>query len=547
MVPDAPNAEAYREKGTRFLLNGNSRSSDAFSEALFDGRPLKEWHVGANYTETLGLYHHDYLNIGYMVISLSNLAMLHFAYRLRGQEAPKALYHNFAELWQLVRTCTFEDGRLLRIGGDTRARYCYCQDYLLPVWAMVEDHLGQSCAALEDGWLAQITREMAANNDGSFLSARLSSMMDASPLYYTRLESDRANAFSMAACWQRTFGMQPTKPLPAPDAAWHCDFHGAQMVCGQRRAASFVWRAAELPTGLCLPTNRSSDMAEWRYSLAGHIEGDGSRTTDHYERHDMAAFPGGFITSGISNVTSDLHMAEGQRIDHMARRRLAFAALPDDRTVLCIQTATASTRVHIKYAKGLMLHMPNDLWNGCQRQYENQHGTHFMRGMLANEAIPFGSWLTVDGALSVALPQGESLTLLRGDKRQIQILRNMNNNHFAREGTLYCDEIIADATLRRRWYAQGETFYDVAFAVAVDGADGAHALSQSMTRSAQGDVRLLFATASGKRYLLALNVSDADTAFVTNDALTELSTGVMHAAGTSVTLTPAQAKFFTLA
>lgn len=76
------------------------------------------------------------------------------------------------ELWQLIRTLTFDDGRLIRIGGDSRARYCYCQDYALPMWMFVSDAFGEDCSGLMRGWMEILHKEIKCNGDGSFLSER---------------------------------------------------------------------------------------------------------------------------------------------------------------------------------------------------------------------------------------------------------------------------------------------------------------------------------------------------------------------------------------
>ncbi|HUU21390.1 MAG TPA: hypothetical protein VM389_02530, partial [Phycisphaerae bacterium] len=164
MFPDAPRAAEYREKGSQFLVNAVSVASDTASDAIVDGKPVRERHVGDNFFESCALNHHRYLNVGYMVICLSNAAMLHFAFRARDAEPPEALYHHVEDLWRLVKQCTFPDGRLCRIGGDTRVRYCYCQDYAVPAWLLAADRFGDlDCIAFERGWLDQVRTETAAN------------------------------------------------------------------------------------------------------------------------------------------------------------------------------------------------------------------------------------------------------------------------------------------------------------------------------------------------------------------------------------------------
>src|SRR5690606_30852901 len=95
--PDSPRAELYREKGLVFLINSISIPTDAEDNTLKDGKTVAERFVGANFFESMALNHHDYLNVGYMVICLSNMAMLHFEFKRRGKRAPESLYHHMAE------------------------------------------------------------------------------------------------------------------------------------------------------------------------------------------------------------------------------------------------------------------------------------------------------------------------------------------------------------------------------------------------------------------------------------------------------------------
>ncbi|MDD4774325.1 MAG: hypothetical protein PHZ09_12115, partial [Eubacteriales bacterium] len=262
MYPDAPNAERYIEKGLGFILNAISVPSEKYSSESFSGKPMNEWFVGGNFFESYALNHHGYLNEGYIVITMSNAAMLHFTLRELGVAPPTALYHNLEKVWQLVRTAMFDDGRLLRWGGDTRVRYCYCQDYLLPALALVNDTLGEDTASPESGWVNILRKEVEYNEDGLFLSKRCELFREKSLLYYTRLESDRAAALSFNAYYRHIFnsfgepyGCGDYAPDPSckrPLDAWHDSYHGSCFVKNKNRFASFTWRAAELPQGICI-------------------------------------------------------------------------------------------------------------------------------------------------------------------------------------------------------------------------------------------------------------------------------------------------------
>lgn len=452
MYPDCPRADLYQEKGSGLLINAVSVPSDAESKKIVDGRPVSERFVGANFFESMALNHHGYLNIGYMVICLSNAAMLHFAYKVRGIAAPASLYHHVKELWQLVKGCTFPDGRLIRIGGDTRARYTYCQEYLVPVWLMARDLYGdEACDGMEQGWLDTIKREMDVNGDGTFLSKRGGVLAETSPLYYTRLESDRAAALSMGAAWGELVDSKATSlELPTinaretiePVIAWRDEYHGAYLHRSQNRIASWVWESAEKPQGLCLPPD-ASHMAEWRENLAGRISGLGKVSGQRLEAHAGRSFEGGFLTWGSTTVYTEGLMAEGKDREDIARNQLVCVALPDDTGMVVLQHARAlDRRVFVQAVKGLQLLIPNDVYNDNHRRYYYDGGVHPLHGYGATkEAVAMeSSWLNVDDRLGVIPVYGsERLYVDRPGQRQIGLKHSLRFEE--REGTLYADEI----------------------------------------------------------------------------------------------------------
>ena len=520
--PDAPRAEEYREKGTVFLVNAISTPSDAQCADIVDGKPVRDRHVGANYYESLSCNHHGYMNVGYMVITLSNLAMLHFTGKTKGIVWPDALYRNAERSWQVVKTCTFPDGRLMRIGGDTRVRYCYCQDYAIPVWLLMRDRFGETDTdAFEAGWLEQIRTEQASNEDGSFLGGRLAGMRDASPLYYTRLEGDKAVTLSMAAYWRRVVaGLNEApkgKGTPLLDH-WEDDYHGACMVRSPRRAASWIWRAAELPQGLCLPPD-ASDMAEWKTNLAGRIVGLGMVHTHKLDAHREVAFAGGFATCGRVTIHSSKYYAEGAFDEDVAIQDLAFAALPDDTTVVGLQRTRAINRVFLRQVKGLMLQIPNDVFNGFTRTYATAEGELALEGRdgKAAKLELAENWVSVDGRLGVVALAGAPLTLLHPEKPGVPIKSYPWQAHtHIGGGFLYVDEICMVCEDEVAAYDARETLFDVAFAVQADaGAADTAAFGRANHQAAvvvdAPDVRAVrVVAADGRTYLVAANFGGDD-------------------------------------
>lgn len=551
MYPEAPRAAEYREQGTTFLLAGISTPQDERSDEVVDGVRVGDRFVGANFFPSFALNHHGYLNVGYMVICLSQVAMAHFAWKRRGIAPPEALYRRVPQLWNVVRSFTFPDGRLGRIGGATRARYCYCQDYAVPTWILAADYLGEvSTATLESAWLRTLRREIAAGDGASFLSARLSRMAEVSPTYYTRLESDRACSLSMALCWRRHFenewradrikrdevtantahaGGSGAQGAAGDGGAsdvsaltWSDDYHGATFVRGPRRFASWTWRAAELPQGLCVPTG-SSDMAEWRWNLAGRLLGVGARNVCELIDHGHQVFDGGFVNAGRVRVRSEGNLAEGEADKLVAVETIAFAALPDDATVLGIQFATAVNRAFFRSVKGVHLIIPNDVFNGSRRVYYTDAGSieaaPAAAAPVAGPAVldAASSWINVDDKLTLSIPSGDNLRVVRPAERQITI----RDKPFE-IGSLAADELCSPVVADTRAYSDGQPVLDVGFVVRVgedhETAERREAAGADRVLRGEGFRGVLATGRDGREYLLLLGVADSAGADAAREA-----------------------------
>jgi len=511
MYPDAPDRDLYLEKANLLVLNGISIPADADDMQLIAGKTLREWHVGANFTENYGLNHHGYLNFGYMVICLSNIAMLHFSCRSRGVDAPEALYHHVPELWRLIKLCTFDDGRLWRIGGDTRVRYCYCQDYMIPVFLLMKDRYGENTADLEEGWLKQVDKEQGGNPDGSFLGNRLCELKEASRVYYYRLEGDRAATLSMGAYWRRKYINSSVATKPASYSSpsvggWQDIFHGALMEKGPRRAASWVWMAAQRPSGMCLPA-AVSNLAEWRWNMAGEITGTGVFNHAVVNEHKDVKFSGGFRTAGRLDWRSDSQVAEGQADEVTAKEDLAVFALPDDATMVVFQRARTVSRIMLKKIKGLFYNVPNDIFNGFTRSYAFNGKIIPVEGMSRQqETVDIdGRDISIDNHVHISGIYGiDMLSLYRPGRRQIEIFSTSVPSVGRSGGELYCDEICHPCITVQKDYPANTILFDQAFAVCI-GKDTIEAEPLMTDNEELKAIRIK--GADGKTYMLAVNFS----------------------------------------
>ena len=426
-------AAAWRERGTDFLVNGLSFPEDAEDGTPVLGKPARERFVGANFFPDGALDHHGYLNVGYAYVCLSNLALLYFSFKRRGLPPPDGFLRHLRQVWEWCRRCTFPDGRLLRIGGDSRARYTYCQAFALQGWHLAwELWRDEDAAAFAHGYLRLVAQEQTENPDGTFYGRRLSSMRAESPWWETRLECDPFTVLATSAWWCSPQGTarpasEAASPLlPAagrennPDSPpatrrssmptaglWLGKWHGAALLRTPAAVRSVVARAFAGPTranarnfhetgpaALCVPARRS-DMAEWSGNLFAFV---GLRGPKHQGSASVEETPGGFRWCWEGEILEDNPLGEGESAYPVLRRACTAEALPDGRTlrlsdrIECIKETTLPAGF-----RAMHLQIPNDVYNGHVRRYEGE-GT---------------ARVTVDGALTVRSLSGRTLVVFR--------------------------------------------------------------------------------------------------------------------------------------
>ena len=504
MYPDEPHAGEWMERGHRFLQNGISLQADALDETLVAGRPVREWHVGPNFFDSYALDHHGYLNVGYMVICLSNIAMFHFACKTAGWEAPVSLYHHSAELWGLVKRLIFADGRLARIGGDSRQRYCYCQDYLLPTLLFCSEYLRDPHAeGLEAGCLELNAIEQEQSGDGSFLSARLGTIAQINPYYYTRLEADKAVVLSMNAYWRRVAAEGLAAPEPGFEAAvagsWAEPEHGAIVHRSAGRLASWSWRAHDAPQGLCVPPD-SGHLAEWTANMGGIVRLLGETGARKVVAHHQTPFEGGFLTTGTMADSAKASLPEGWTAGDPVHHRYAVAALPDDRTMVVLEYCRLAPRSYLSEVKGLKLNVPNDLFNEYGRTVATAGGSVLLDGRAQGIRELVGNWLCVDGRIGVVgLYGGESIAIYQAGRRRASGYGD----------SLYYDEICFPCSVGTQVVDPGTVILDCG-SVVLSGADAAETAQVAGDCAAlQTEAEQMRAVqvrgADGRTYILAAN------------------------------------------
>ncbi|WP_420111083.1 hypothetical protein [Pseudactinotalea sp.] len=538
-IPDAPGIERYRERALSFLANGVSLRQDVDDHTVYDGAPLADRHLGANFFDSMALDHHAYLNLGYMVICASQASLLHFDQVAAGLPVPELLHLHQDVLWERLRTCLTPDARLIRLGGDSRVRYAYCQEYVPLAALYARDHLEDERADdVIAGYLNLVAAE--ASERGAFYDRRLNHLQERRPYYYTRLESDRANALAFLVAHDASgTAAQPALEISSPPAvlssptvAWSDDEHGLVMVRGPRRLASHSWRAFTTTQGLCVPTSRG-DMAEYHLNLAPrlYLEGentsqegfDSGRPKRRVTTRWQSAFDGGFATVGQVVEGTELRIAEGWQGSAAAQSTIMMVALPDDATVLGLQLVrTADWSVGLLGWHGLNLGVPNDVYNGGRRTLRTADGRVLPLDRVASDlsSTEVGHEVTIDDVVTVRSLTESSIQLLRSPAPAGGPLQSLHVETFA-----------IDAIKHTQYVPPHTTIIDVAYLLHV-GDPGTAPMTTALATA--GALRAWHVQSTqGRSWTVVVNVSSEAQDWDLSDSgapVRELTGGTLTAA-----------------
>lgn len=506
--PDLPQAEAYREKARRMMLNGIVNELDRD----------EPWYVGPQFTRNWSLDHHGYMNVGYSYECFSNLAFLHFCMKDRGRVPPPETMHRVRELWETVKRFTFPDGRLDRIGGDTRVRYGYCQIFAIQAWYFIADVLGDPDALrFAREYEKKIFAEQDANPDGSYFGKRLASVRKASVSYYDRLEADVFFTLAYAHHWERRYGLKADdRPVEiVREEQWSDDYHRSMFIRNPKSYRSVTFRAQAgiglrngVPTVVCAPTADSS-LAEWWGNGIGFVgcqrEHDWFEgTPDEWptDAFAMRSFKDGcgmaFEESFSCPVAEQRVFAEGEKPYRFGRRDTKVVALGDGVTMAVRDRVSIDRTIALEHGfRGVNWLVPNDVMNGFKRTFTGE-----------------GRRLTVDDRLSVISVKG-------GDLRRTPVEIPFNHNFFAHPlASLKAESIYSAGTTEPVVTEAGMILFDVVYLVSAVGDEQGEGLMASAAWDEASDA-LSLVGADGRSRRLDLSLGTVPPPEATGRKLVE--------------------------
>lgn len=425
--PDHANADQWREAMLMHLTNALSTPADADDDTFVDGRPISEWHAGANLHPNFALEHHGFFHPGYVNRALLSLFSAALAFESAGVEPPEALLRNVPEVWDVQRRLILWDGSLAYPAGDDYPRYCWGLLYLLPALVFAQHRLDDPLARRAELKLANLLRrEQLAGGDGSFSASRLAAWREAiedpamtppgrpAPSVFYRSQVDAPYYLALAHWWHQAgqpaepisgeqFDHQLQEPFIEPDC-------GLVFQRGPERFASWSWNAYRSGAqGLVIPRD-GDHLAEWEGNLVSRFVVRGCSSDRRVVAHEETVFPNGFATCGTISA------CEGA-IEH----KLGLVALPDGQTTVYLSRARTMRQLEMLLHEGTCLNIANDLFNDNSRSIYAEGSEMQVQGFgAAREELAIESlWVNIDDMLGVvAMDTQDRFTLLVDGERR---------------------------------------------------------------------------------------------------------------------------------
>jgi len=415
-LPQHPNAPRWDESMKRHFANALSVPQDATSDAVVDGKPVRERFAGANVHPHFALEHHGFLHPCYAARTMEFLVLTAWAFERHGRRAPESAAHHLVDAWQMLRRLMLWEGRIAYPAGKDHHRYGWGLTYLLPVVAWLQRRYGDPVAARLESQLTDLfLAEQAHNGDGAFVRERMGALLEPrsgpgrragerSRVLYFRAEADPPFYLLLA---QLLHEAADAVAEPAPRAASVVEVDAAiggtfeepdaclALHRGAERFASWSWNAyPDVAQGLFVP--RGGDhLAEWNGNLApAFVVRDAPATRSVAWRRTLT-FDGGFATLGVVRHA-------GGALDQHA----LFVALPDGRSAVYADDVRARWDVELLHREGLRLNIGNDLFNGYRRTVAFAGAeTPLIAGAALDPRLEgnHSPWLTVDDLLGVEL------------------------------------------------------------------------------------------------------------------------------------------------
>lgn len=395
MLPDHPNAAKWREKSIEWMMNVISAPQDATDMTVIDGRPVKDWFVGANTHPDFTLENHGFFHPSYTMVSPAEVGQGALFYAYAAQPIPQAAGHHLLDNWWAMQEFMqpsgewiFPQGMDWELHSDSHIHYLawlaiYGRD---PVAAMMEKRVAQNM------------REQQR----IYGTGRLAG--PASSLGYARdcIQTERT---AYALLYHKYIGPPADDPVAA-QRTW-------RSLNGVRRHfnSDFITHR----------TGSKFASFSWKNQIMGEIV---PMSADHAGNpHFTTPITSGFVGSfaiadpnakGLKVIERTWRMlADGFETrgtlsinGGLLKQEIVFISV-GEKAVVYLDRVTAVKDVRIEQEIGVPFGIENDELNGDRQTLYYEGGSQVVTGPDTDQTIRIpGKWANVDGRLGVIAPNG---------------------------------------------------------------------------------------------------------------------------------------------
>ncbi|NJR62488.1 MAG: hypothetical protein HC769_29000 [Cyanobacteria bacterium CRU_2_1] len=370
LFPDHEWCDRWREKLIEFSFNTLSAPQDRESEAIVEGRVLKDQVYTVNIHSDYTIENHGACHFCYVASPLVSIAWSYYALISRQQAVPESLFHHVNDLWNQVKP-TFLENRFAYIGGKDWARYTYGLYFIVPALVLLQHQYGDTDArTIEMARVKTLLAEQNDNGDGSFYGKRVThSIMRGQPAKY---ETDCYADLGLAYLLHKHLNTHKQATPPEEFIQHLCgrsisQESGTCYVRTPKLFASFSWHTLTEfhPIALFIPDGMD-DAAEWAANnLLGKVRVMGAKTGVAIRM--MKATGKGFTVNGILSYRS--------RRQEAFVHQIAYEVIPERNLAIVESKFTARSKILVMEREGLSLAVANDRFNGYNRQFKWENGS----------------------------------------------------------------------------------------------------------------------------------------------------------------------------
>jgi len=370
LFPQHEQCKHWQKKLIEFSLNTLSVPHDHHSEAMMEGKPLKDQVYTVNLHSDYTLENHGAYHFCYVASPLVSITWCYYALLTAGQPIPEALFHHVKDLWDRAKT-TFLDSRFAYVGGKDWARYTYGLYFIVPALVMLQSKFADTDArTIEISRIITLASEHRDNQDGSFFGQRVThnQLFGQSAKYETDCYADLGLAYLLHQRLNTTKQITPPQQfaqrISGRTISQEC---GISWVRTPDLFASFSWRTLTdpYPVAQFIPSGMDN-AAEWTANnLLGRVTVWGVKGA--VSIRSMQATGAGFTVKGLISYRT-------QRQEAYVHE-LSYEVKPEQRLAIVESRFVARSQVIVMAQEGLRLAIANDRFNHYKRQFKWEDGS----------------------------------------------------------------------------------------------------------------------------------------------------------------------------